>query len=599
MYSPLERLALPGLGDIECSGLTLIVGPNSSGKSQLLRDMAMRLVGDPRELVVAEEIELKQLPYDELVGALKDGGFITQFEDDAGNSFLRPLTTYGGGGAAQQMQVNQVQSWYNTSRRATPSAKRRDEYLGYLGRFLVTALFLENRLTALNQAGMIDFIGQAPQNDLQALHMNDEAKEELFQEVRASFGKAVWPDISRGTGVCLRVSDEGSIPSDKERLSAKKMAAFRTIETEGDGLKSYVATCVALLLGRRPVCIVDEPELCLHPPQAYNLGRFIGRFGSSLEGKTFVATHSSNILRGMIQTAPKLRIIRLTRREGRFRAHSVSADVLQSVLLKPTVRAESVLDGVFAQAVVIVEADGDRTVYQAVWETLERESRLDVHFTTAGGAGGIADTAGLYRTLRIPVGVIADLDVIADRERIHRMLKALGCAEADAIATECHRISEAVRLMPPTISEGEIRVALEEIAGTELAWAMGDDAKIRRRLRELAQRLDRMRRLKVPTVEPLPAGLKNEVDALLEKLAASGLFVVPVGELENWLASLGIEASRANKWAWANEAAAKIRECGRRDGDVWTFIDHVGNYLDAQFVRLDQDPELPPRASSS
>ena len=61
-------------------------------------------------------------------------------------SAVRP---FGGGGAAQQVQVHQVQSWYNTSRGATPSSKRRDEYLGYLDRFLVTALFLENRLTAL------------------------------------------------------------------------------------------------------------------------------------------------------------------------------------------------------------------------------------------------------------------------------------------------------------------------------------------------------------------------------------------------------------------------------------------------------------------
>jgi hypothetical protein len=49
--------------------------------------------------------------------------------------------------------------------------------------------------------------------------------------------------------------------------------------TEGDGYKSYVGACIPLLVGRRPVCLIDEPEMFLHPPHAYRLGRFIGRYG--------------------------------------------------------------------------------------------------------------------------------------------------------------------------------------------------------------------------------------------------------------------------------------------------------------------------------
>lgn len=52
-FKPLAKVTLPNIGDIPCSGLTLIVGPNSSGKSQFLRDLYSRLCGEPRELVVA------------------------------------------------------------------------------------------------------------------------------------------------------------------------------------------------------------------------------------------------------------------------------------------------------------------------------------------------------------------------------------------------------------------------------------------------------------------------------------------------------------------------------------------------------------------
>jgi len=171
-------------------------------------------------------------------------------------------------------------------------------------------------------------------------------------------------------------------------LSVSKMKEYRTIESEGDGLKSYVATCIALLLGRLPVCLIDEPEMCLHPPQAYNLGRFIGQHGSAIDRATFVATHSSQILRGVVQSTKQLRIVRITRHRNTFSAHLVPAEVIYEALAKPTLRAESILDGIFSESVMIVEADGDRLVYNTVLETLAGEQRLDVHLAAIGGAVG-------------------------------------------------------------------------------------------------------------------------------------------------------------------------------------------------------------------
>jgi hypothetical protein len=66
---------------------------------------------------------------------------------------------------------------------------------------IVTALFLDRRLTLVNQVGGFDYESQPPQNDLQALYLNSEAKRELAAEVIRSFGRAVWLDASRGASV--------------------------------------------------------------------------------------------------------------------------------------------------------------------------------------------------------------------------------------------------------------------------------------------------------------------------------------------------------------------------------------------------------------
>jgi hypothetical protein len=376
------------------------------------------------------------------------------------------------------------------------------------------------------------------------------------------------------------VSDEGVLPTADDRLSPKKMAAYRTIESEGDGLKSYVATCVALLLGRRPVCIIDEPEMCLHPPQAHNLGRFIGRHGSSPATVTLVATHSSQILRGIIQTAPNVQIVRLTRQKAKFSAHLVPSDVLAEAVAKPTVRAESVLDGIFAQAVIVLEADGDRLVYQTTWETLADEFHQDIHFATVGGTGGIADTCKLYRTLKIPVAVVADLDVICDPARLRKILEVMARSEVISDLIEHARsVMDTIRKLPPTITPEEVRQRLSAITVEGEEWTNEHDIHVRRELSRLAEQVDRLRELKRGGIAKLPPDVAESANNLLSKLREVGVFLVPVGELEQWLAEEAMEESKQNKWAWANAAALKIQSTGSKSGDVWDFMRAVGQFL--------------------
>lgn len=581
-FKPLGRVLLPELGDLRCSGLVVIVGPNSSGKSQLLQDLYRRLIGEPRQLVVAQEVRVEKPPYEPFMQCLEREGYFGTFEDEAGNKQLRPRTMFlGSGQAAQQINPQQAQQWHGSfSPETHMSPRRQSEFLNYFGRLLVTGLFLDRRLTSLNPAGLIDFLVQPPQHDLHALHLDDRARSLLLDESRASFGRSVWPDMSRGNQMSLKVSDEGYVPSPEDRLSHKKMAEFRSIDTEGDGMKSYLATCVALLLGQRPVCIIDEPELCLHPPQAYNLGRFIGRFGASTDTATFVATHSSHLLRGIVQTAKDVQIVRLTRRGREFVAHLVPATDLSEALSRPTLRAEAVLDGIFAQAVLVTEADGDRLVYQAAWETVQADRNIDVHFATVGGTGGIADTARLYRSLRIPIAVVADLDMLVNRDRMRAVLEVLAPVESrEKLAERCSALGEAIRRLPPEKEPKALAVELTAIASEPMDWTKGHDLKIRKRLSMLVNGLDRMRKLKRGGSAQYSGTIGDAMRSVLAELEGFGLFLVPVGELEEWLGNYSVPAPKANKRLWANAAAQRIQELGKQCDDIWAFITRVGDYL--------------------
>jgi hypothetical protein len=580
-FKPLAEVTLPGVGPIPCSGLTIVVGPNSAGKTHFLTDLYSRLCGEPRNLVVASDVRINKPEYAPLMECLLSEGFIRRYVNpDNFQEHIIATTTYVGTGAAlETIQPQRADEWYNSYDNAAADPRRRNEFLYYFGRLLVTKLFIDRRLAGLRTVGVIDFENAPPTDDLHAFHVNDLARKELCAETLDTFGKAVWSDTARGTLLCLRVND-AALPSAEDRHSHSEMSKYRTIESEGDGLKSYVAICIALLLGKRPLCLVDEPEMCLHPPQAYSLGRFIGKHGSSQDIATFVATHSSGILRGVVQSTKRVEIIRLTRSGGRFLAHRVPAEELVAALDKPTLRAESVLDGLFSESVVVVEADGDRLVYNTTWETLGKELRLDVHFTAVGGTGGIADTCKLYRTLQIPVVVIADLDMVADPSLLRRVLDVMAEAEvASSIIKEAKLVIEQIRKLPPTVDPESCARRLREIAAMGTDWSFGDDAKIRSELNRLSQELDRMRRLKSGGICALPADVAAPLKQLVESLKPVGVFLAPVGELEGWLASEGVEASKANKPAWASAAAVKIQSKGFAHGDIWDFVREVGQYL--------------------
>ncbi len=584
-FKPIKRLVLQGLGELSCTGLIVIVGPNSSGKTQLLRDIKEMISGDPRELVVASDLEVETPDQQPFLKCLKAEGYIYSSWDDNDQEQLIPMTPYlGTSQGAQNVGFAQLEQWRSRSAKAS-SRKRRNEYFGWFSRFLVTALFLENRLTSLSAANTIDFQTQPPQNDLHALHLNDTARAALTHEAQRAFSKAIWSDTSRGNRLSLRIGEDGSVPTAEDRLSVKQMAKYRTIESEGDGMKSYIATCISLLLGRRPVCVIDEPEMCLHPPQAYNLGQFIGENATSTQTATFVATHSSQVLRGVIQTADALQIVRLTKGNNGFSAKHVESHVLADAMKKPTVRAETVLDGIFSQAVTIVEGDGDRIVYQSTWETVGEKRNFDIHFTTVGGTGGIADTCQLYRILGIPVAVVADLDVITDIDKMKQILNNIctDASRASELLAKVTRIAEPVRRLPPSISEEQASSELREIALQAFDWTRGDDRLLREKLSELNTALNGMRKLKSGGLRALPNEIAKPLQELLSELKTVGLYLVPVGELEGWLSDCCIGASKKKKWAWANEAADHIRRNAPRDDDIWQFVRQLGDYLTGQF----------------
>jgi hypothetical protein len=590
-FNPLNSIAIPNVGKVQPRGLIVIIGPNSSGKTQTLRDIQSRLLGQPRKLVVCEEVEVERpLDLAPLLELLFERRLIRKRTDQNNTVFIESLMPHLGATSSNwSLHENHVTNFFQQGAKIGPSGQKTDQFMEHFGRSFLSSLFLDRRLTITNSVDNFDYETQAPQNELQALYIDTAAKNRMAEEAAKVFGKAIWMDNTRANRLCLRIGDDEKIPPAEDRLEPEMMRKYRFIEDEGDGFRSYMGTCITLLLGQRPICLIDEPELCLHPPQAYALGRFIGKYGTSSDRATFVATHSSHVLRGIIEETEKLEIIRLTRTGTQFSGKKVSHETIRACIEKPATKVETILDGLFAEAVAVVESEADRLVYSTTWEKLADDFRHDVHFVSVGGLGGMADTCQLYKNLKIPVCLIADLDLLRELGTFQSILTALTSSEQTRDAMEkCRKIIQQIKALGPIHSEVEVGVALREILDETLNWSNAEQLnRVRGKLGDLSAGLSETARLKMGLESLSNEAVYHDLKAFLGDCRSLGVFLVPCGELEDWVPQLMDGApSKKKKPERANFAANKIREASVGPNDIWAFIRKMAEYQRDEINRI-------------
>lgn len=244
------------------------------------------------------------------------------------------------------------------------------------------------------------------------------------------------------------------------------------------------------------------------------------------------------------------------------------------------------LDGLFSDGVVLVESEGDRVVYQAAWDANELLQQMDLLFIPVNGKGAMPDIVRFFRTLRIPVAVIADLDLVRDIDVIPKLLKSISSDEKanNRLDGLSKQIKKDLSLIPPTLQPSDVKERLQKILGLEMDWSKMNDLEVLKELRKVANDLDRMTKLKKDGVggyrEEYPH-LASSLDSAIEGFKKLGVFLVPCGELESWLSDECHEngPSRNKKQVWADHAATLIRQSPAQASNVIDFVKGVASYL--------------------
>lgn len=529
----------------------ILVGPNNSGKSLALQEMDRWCQAQETSHLVIGSLEV-DFPTDpnQAEQLLRQLGPVSNRSIADPNDLKVEFHQIRGGGS-QPRELAFSASMLQGFVRNPNSSPMRQYFTSS------STIFLDgrNRFALINPQPAGD-LKRAPQNHLWKLFLDDVGRERVRTMVKDAFGLYFLVDPTGLPTYSIRLSTRPPKNLAEEKMINDALISFysqaKPINEFSDGVQSFVGLVAAVLSLPDKIIIIDEPDAFLHPPLARRLATNLVRIAREREASLVIATHSAEFLTGCIEGAADVSIVRLTYDGTAGTARQLPPDSLSRMATDPLLRSTNVLRALFHRAVIVTEGDTDRAFYDEINRRLVSEERglPDAQFLNAQNYQTIHRLVAPLRKIGIPAAAIVDFDIL------HKDQTGWGeLLDACQIPTD----------NKATLSSERIRISdlfdtLGSTNGKKLMKEKGANG---------ANNNEEM---------------KREM-TLLGDLAAFGLFVVPVGELESWMPQLGV-GGHATDWLidvfdrlGTSESSGNYVRPGT--DDVWAFLDEISNWVSA------------------
>ena len=511
--------------ELDVRDVVVLVGPNNAGKSVALREL-QEYVSKSHQPMVVKNAELRSTGTEAM--------------------FRRFVNKYA---SLHQGTNGETARGYNFNFRASGNIEtlwpsRRDRYHG----MFCVSILTEDRIKDSNPANTIAVLNDAPSHPIHMLYKDPKIELKIGNFFNRAFGKDLILYRAGGSESPLLVGERIEL-ADCETLFSESycrrlLDSTVPLASQGDGMRSFASVVLHLIAPTTPtILLLDEPEAFLHPPQARLLGEIIATERSP-RAQLILATHSPDVLQGLIEVAPEhLRVVRI-RREGEINhIKELDKELVNEISIDPLMKYSSVMSGVFHERVIVCESDADCMFYSSVLSLPEvsGSQHPDVLFVHAGGISRMASLAKTMLALDVPVDLVTDIDVLReDRENdtLKPIIQTLGgnWDDIQPLAKSVRRVIEQARPERPAKDVREdIEEALREVQGTG-TFPAPTRTDIQRILRDASPwgAAKRAGRGAIPRGQPT-----QQFDELLKQCRSIGLWIVPVGELESFCKSIG------------------------------------------------------------
>lgn len=495
----------------------ILVGPNNSGKTLSLReirDIAAR--GSTVHSLVIQHIDFKKTGNANELKAFLDSDAEYSNEHYHYNDW--------------HIHSSFIQFW------------DQPYLLNDLWRGFIKNIEATDRLLICQQQNSIA-LGEQKSKPQHLLYDDTDLLNKISTLFRQAFSQDIFIDYRGGSKIPFHVGSKPKFRRKVDSIANKYVDAVRKnplLDEQGDGIKSYAGLLFEAVVSDRDITLIDEPEAFLHPPQMRRLGETLS---SEVKGQLLVATHSSDILRGFLEgTKGKVRILRICREADKNVVTEATPDTIKELWEKPVLRYSNALEGIFHEQTILCEDDSDCRLINSVGDYIAStrdEPWQDTAYVPTGGKHQIPKVAIILRQIGVPVKAVFDIDFLSEENLVRDTVHAFS-GDWDEVRQYWNRVDAAVRkgIKPKSIPEikDSIRNLLDESDESSLPTSNIVEAMKQDKPWNL---------IKAYGEDGIPRGkAQRDYKQLRDILEEIGIYLVPVGEIENFCKEIGLKGPK-------------------------------------------------------
>lgn len=507
--------------DIQQNDIIIFVGPNNAGKSQSLKDIYALSSNKIPTTVVSD------------VSITKYVNNITDLLDSISPKQLQgEYTSYN-------VLGQNFNFWDYTNNQFSTSP-----YFGEFRDLFVANLDTTARLTICDAPNSIAR-NSPKQHPIHYAAFDSKYRKWLSDNFKKAFGIEVTPNILNGSTIPLCVGEPVRLDKEYEDEQTRQEAyadileTYKQVQNQGDGIKSFTGILLYLMLDYFCTFLIDEPESFLHPPQAHIMGQIIGQTLSNQQ-QCFISTHSEEIIKGLLEVCPeRIKIIRITRKDDINYFSILDNDRFGDVWNDPLLKYSNIMSSLFHKSVVLCESDSDCKMYSIVESYLKQLSGKysETLFIHCGGKHRMAKIALALRVLKIDVKLIPDIDVLNNEVVFKGIVEAF---EIDwtTVQSDYNTIVGNLHSQKEKINRNDAKTSINRI----IDGSQNQDLSNReiKDIRTVISTISKWDTIKSAGISAIPAGdATSAFRRLNQVLQLSGIYIVPVGELECFIKDVG------------------------------------------------------------
>lgn len=513
--------------ELKKDDIILLVGANNVGKSRTLKDLKDDMNGILNTKVLVDKVVYNSLNFSG--NQLKD-----YFEKNISKDTFGNYNVW--------VDENQSQCFNDSS-----FCDIIDEKQFY--KVLFSFLSTENRLNITRPIVFNAIVDNCSLSIMKALESDSEAISMLNKVLQMGFNKGIdtYEEYLDGTVVKkykIGTSEEiNTAIKLNQRKNLKVLKGMENLHSQGDGIRSAVAILSSLIVNQHALFLIDEPETFMHPPQARLLGKNIVNL--SKQKQCFISTHSIDFIKGVLEAdSSRVKIIKIDRMENDNKFNLVDNASASKISNDKNLKYTNILNGLFYDQLVLCENESDCKFYSAILESVDLLVYQNTLFCAVGGKDQFKKVVPLLRNLNIQYSVIADIDLINNKDNVEQLV--------NSIEKECYDQIESVHTQ--FIEEFEKgmnpQVKTQQIIKDEINQKFNEEKympeSMAKDIKNILKNISSFKLLKNGGKSILPQGecasLFEKIDEFLKK---HKVFILKCGEIERFVPTVG---GHGNTW---------------------------------------------------